>query len=148
MHLHNCRYFQEHLRMLLQSLRANSLAPVGSWSVWKNLDALVRLPGVSGRIACGFRTELHFADGVSSNLHDSGLKVDVQTYLITPCICMSNLAQSQPLSVSVSSVNHHFRVNLELFRGTACSHCPDIPSSANCILVSGRLQECRRECGV
>jgi len=51
--------------MLLQSLRALCSAPVGSGSVWKYLEALVRSPGVSGRIACGFRTELHFADGAS-----------------------------------------------------------------------------------
>jgi len=62
MHLHNCRCFQEHLRMLLQSLRALCLAPGGSGSIWKYLEALVRLSGVSGRIACGFRTDLHFAD--------------------------------------------------------------------------------------
>jgi len=62
MHLHNCRCFQEHLRKLLQSLRALCLAPGGSGSVWKYLEALVMSPGVSGRIACSFRTELHFAD--------------------------------------------------------------------------------------
>jgi len=62
MHLHNCRCFQEHPRMLLQSLRALCLAPVESGSVWKYLEALVRSPGVSGRIECGFRTESHFAD--------------------------------------------------------------------------------------
>ena len=62
MHLHNSRCFQEHLRMLFQSLRALCLAPGGSGSVWKYLEAQVRSPGVSGRIACGFRTELHFAD--------------------------------------------------------------------------------------
>jgi len=38
------------------------LAPGGSGSVWKYIEALVRSPGVSGRIACGSRTELHFAD--------------------------------------------------------------------------------------
>jgi len=63
MHLHNNRYFQEHLRMLLQSLRALCLAPGGSGSIQKYLEALVRSPGVSRMIACGFRTELHFADG-------------------------------------------------------------------------------------
>jgi len=62
MHLHNCRYFQEHLRMLLQSLRAHCLAPGRSQSTCECLEALVRLPGVSGRIASGFQTELHFAD--------------------------------------------------------------------------------------
>jgi len=48
--------------MLLQSLRALCLAPGGSGSVRKYLKALVRSPGVSGRMACGFRIELHFAD--------------------------------------------------------------------------------------
>jgi len=48
--------------MLSQSLRALCLPPGGSGSVWKYLEAQVRSPGVSGRIACGFRTELHFAD--------------------------------------------------------------------------------------
>jgi len=62
MHLHNCRCFQEHLRMLLESLRALCLAPGGSGSIWRYLEALVRSPGVSGRIASGFRTELYFAD--------------------------------------------------------------------------------------
>jgi len=62
MHLHNCRCFQEHLRMLLQSPRALCLAPGRSGSIWKYLEALVRSAGVSGRIACCFRTDLHFAD--------------------------------------------------------------------------------------
>jgi len=48
--------------MLLQSLRAHCLAPGGSGSIWKYLEALVWSPGVSGRIACGFQTDLHFAD--------------------------------------------------------------------------------------
>jgi len=48
--------------MLLQSLRALCLAPGGPGSIWKNLEALVRATGVSGRCACGFRTDLHFAD--------------------------------------------------------------------------------------
>jgi hypothetical protein len=50
--------------MLLQSLRALCLAPGWSGSIWKYLKALVWSPGVSGRIACCFRTDLHFADGV------------------------------------------------------------------------------------
>ena len=48
--------------MLLQSLGALCLAPGGSGSDWKYLEALVRSPGVSGSIECGFRTKLHFAD--------------------------------------------------------------------------------------
>jgi len=62
MHLDNCRCFQEHLRMLLQSLRALCLAPGGSGRIRKYLEALVRSPRVSGSIACGFRTELDSAD--------------------------------------------------------------------------------------
>jgi len=62
MHLHNCRCFQEHLRMLLQSLRALCFAQGGSGSIWKYFEALVMSPGVSGRIACGFQTELYIAD--------------------------------------------------------------------------------------
>ena len=62
MHLHHCRCFQEHVRMLLQSLRALCKAPGGAGSIWKYLEALARATGVSGRFAYGFRTELHFAD--------------------------------------------------------------------------------------
>jgi len=50
------------LRMLLQSLRAHCKAPGGVGSIWKYFEALVRATGVSGRFACGFRTDLHFAD--------------------------------------------------------------------------------------
>ena len=62
MHLHNCRCFQKLLRMLLQSLRALCLAPGEPGSIWKNIEGLVRLTGVSGMFACGFQTDLHFAD--------------------------------------------------------------------------------------
>jgi len=60
--LHNCRWLQEHLRLLLQSLRAHCKAPGGAGSIWKNLEALVRATGVSGRFVWGFQTDLHFAD--------------------------------------------------------------------------------------
>jgi len=62
MPLHNSRWFQEYLRMLLHSLRALCLAPGRPGSIWKYLEALVRLSGVSGRFVCGFWTELHVAD--------------------------------------------------------------------------------------
>jgi hypothetical protein len=48
--------------MLFQSLRALCLAPGGPGSIWNHLGAPVRSTGVSGRFACGFRTDLHFAD--------------------------------------------------------------------------------------
>ena len=62
MQLHNCRCFLEHLRMLLQSLRAPCLAPGGSGSIKKYLETLLRSPRVSRRIACCVQTDLHFAD--------------------------------------------------------------------------------------
>jgi len=62
MHLHNCGSFQEHQRILLKSLRAPSLAPGGPGNIWKYFEALVRSTGVSGRFACGFLTDLHYAD--------------------------------------------------------------------------------------
>jgi len=50
--------------MLLQSLRALCFAPGGTGSIWNYLGAPVKSTGVSGRFACGFRTDLHFADAV------------------------------------------------------------------------------------
>jgi len=48
--------------MLWQSLRELSLAPGGLGSIWNYLEAPVKSTGVSRRFACGFRTDLHFAD--------------------------------------------------------------------------------------
>jgi len=48
--------------MLLQSLRALCKASGGPGRIWKYLEALVIATGVSGRLGCGFRTDLHFAD--------------------------------------------------------------------------------------
>jgi hypothetical protein len=67
MHLHHCRYFQEHMRKLLHSLRAFCKAPGGAGSIWKYLEAVARATGVSERFAYGFRTELHFADAVETS---------------------------------------------------------------------------------
>jgi len=69
MHLHNCWCFQEHLWMLLQSLRALYFAPGGPGSSWMYVKALVRPNGVSGRFACRFLTNLHFADVSHSMIH-------------------------------------------------------------------------------
>ena len=59
--------------MLLQSLRALGFAPGGPGSIWKYLGAPVRSTGVSGRFACGFRTDLHFADAEGRSLHAAEL---------------------------------------------------------------------------
>jgi len=52
--------------MLWQSLRALCVAPGRPGSIWNYLGAPVRSTGVSRRYACGFRTDLHFAD---ANFH-------------------------------------------------------------------------------
>jgi hypothetical protein len=62
MRLQPCRFFLEHVRMLLQSLRALCKAAGGAGSIWKYLKVLVRATEVSGRLAYSFWTELHFAD--------------------------------------------------------------------------------------
>jgi hypothetical protein len=62
MHIHNCRRFQEHLRMVWQSLRALCKAPRGLGSIWMYLKAVVWATRVAGRFACGFWTDLHVAD--------------------------------------------------------------------------------------
>ena len=48
--------------MLLQSLRAPYLAPGGPGSIWNYMGVPVWSTGVSRKFACGFRTDLHFAD--------------------------------------------------------------------------------------
>jgi len=73
MHLPNCRCFQEHLKMLLQRLRALCFAPWGSGSIQKYLEALVRTLGVSGRFVRCFRTNSHFAVAGTPMVRDSDL---------------------------------------------------------------------------
>ena len=41
MHLHHSRCFQEHVRILLQSLRALCKAPGGAGSIWKYLEVVL-----------------------------------------------------------------------------------------------------------
>jgi len=67
MHLHNCRCFQEHRWMLMQSLGALCKALGGPGSVWK----------VSGRFACGFQTNIHFGDVLSGPILTYGHRVFV-----------------------------------------------------------------------
>jgi hypothetical protein len=63
MHFHQCRCLPEHVRMLLQSLRAQCKAVEGAGSIWKYFEALVRATREPGRFGYSFRTEWHFADG-------------------------------------------------------------------------------------
>jgi len=77
--------------MLLQSLRAPYLAPGGPGSIWNYMGVPVWSTGVSRKFACGFRTDLHFAD-----------EVHHQARLLTASECISKLALSQPSSVSLN----------------------------------------------
>jgi len=68
--------------MLMESFRAHCLAPGGSRSIWQYLDALMRSSGVSGRIACCFRTNLDFADVhfLPYRISDGGCTWSAQRY--------------------------------------------------------------------
>jgi len=55
--------------MLWQSLRALCLAPGGPGSIWNQFGAPVRSTGVSRWFACGFRTDLHYADATGAVVH-------------------------------------------------------------------------------
>jgi len=65
MHLHHCRCFLQHLRKVLQNLRALCLPAEGPGSIWKYLGAQGGSTRVSGRLAWGFQTNVHFADDTS-----------------------------------------------------------------------------------
>jgi hypothetical protein len=53
---------EEHVRILLKSLRALCTAAGGAGSMWKYLEELVRATGVAGRVAYGILSVLHYAD--------------------------------------------------------------------------------------
>jgi len=64
--------------MFFQSLRALFKAPGGPGSIWKYLEALERATRVSGRFACGFQTDLHFANIAYLKLIELAWKYKVQ----------------------------------------------------------------------
>jgi len=76
--LHQCRCFQKYVRILLHSLRVFCKAPGGAGSVWKYLEALARATGVSERLAYGFRTEIHLADG---DLDQGSLEIHLEAVI-------------------------------------------------------------------
>jgi hypothetical protein len=84
--------------MLLQHLRALCLASGGPGSIWNYLGAPVRLTGVSGRFACGFRTVLHFANGEGEKEHEHasptpGEDPDVKTSILDDDVTAKRAAQ-------------------------------------------------------
>jgi len=48
--------------MLLKSVKALCSALGGPGSIWEYFEVLVRSTGLSGRLVCNIRTDLHFAD--------------------------------------------------------------------------------------
>ena len=54
MHLHHCSCFQEHMRILLHSLRVVCKAPGGAVGILMYLEALARATGVAETFAYGF----------------------------------------------------------------------------------------------
>jgi hypothetical protein len=74
--------------MLLQCLKALCKAPGGAESIWEYLEAAVRATRVSGRVAYGFRTELHFADVIALNY--------ALPASLTVCFQLLLMADSQP----------------------------------------------------
>ena len=88
--------------MLLQSLRALCFAPGGPGSIWNYLGALVRFTRVSGRFACGFRTDLHFAD-VSCQIFESRLNCFLTKCMFGPPKLVSENGLCGPNSIERSS---------------------------------------------
>ena len=59
LHLHTCRWLQEHLRMIFLCLRGRWLAPWGPGSIWNHLGSPARSTRGSGRCVCCFLANLH-----------------------------------------------------------------------------------------
>ena len=108
----NCRFFQENLRMLMQSLRALCKAPEGCGSIWKFLQAPVRATGVSVTFVCSFQTDLHFANNLGLKFH-----LQVHCSLLT-----ASVSRSQPSSVSPNTVDHGLQVHLQSRKIPASKH--------------------------
>jgi hypothetical protein len=73
----------------LQSLQAHCKAPGGPVSIWQHLEALIRATEVSGRLACGFQTNLQFADARSQ-------EIGLLAHMISFFRCTSNYTQQLP----------------------------------------------------
>jgi hypothetical protein len=109
--------------MLLQSLRAHCFAQGGSGSIWNYLGAPVRSTGVSGRFACGFRTDLHFAEEgehqvktANNNLVNAEASGTISFYVDRPSAKPANIVLQHVLYVpSVSNGSNplaRFRVRV------------------------------------
>jgi len=107
-HLHNCWCFQEHLRMLFQSLRALCIAPGGPGSIWNHLGALVRSTRVAGRFAWGFRTDLHCADAVSSIPFPATSIYQSDTTSPSPTVYKSQYCTHQGTPLHISKGTRHY----------------------------------------
>jgi len=104
MHFDNRRCFQEHLRMVLQSMGALCVAQGGSGSFWKYNKALVGSTGVAGRFACGYPTDFHFADVHLGNcVHTSVVSRHYAATIDHPHVMITNTQLCQVITSTVTS---------------------------------------------
>jgi len=113
MHLHDCRCYKENLRMLLQSLRAWCTALGGPRSIWRYLEAPARATGESGRFACGFLNNLHFADVCSP-------------FIFMISSWHLNVASASGVPLSISTATSQFSIRASTVK-SAC-HIPTVSS--------------------
>ena len=95
--------------MLLHSLKALCKAPGGAGSIWENLEAVVSATRVSGRVAYGFRTELHCADVVPCRLNEMGFNI------LDLC---SNLVLVQACIIQCGPLLQHTSLKISLVRAS------------------------------
>ena len=126
-HLHNGRCFLEHLRMLLQSLRALYLAPGGPGSIWNYLGAPVSSVSNGSKFPVRFRTVatgFHQKPGISSLQFSLQLSIWVLTVSwhdqYVDCVVLSPLSPPAltfaigPIFVESQSKTRTFRPKFHL----------------------------------
>jgi len=96
--------------MLLQSLRALCLAPGGSASILKYLEAQVRWLGISWSIRYCFQTDCRLTD------MDHRLQVSLTVHSISDTECLASMLV-HGLRVHIERVT----TNIQRFRGNSCS---------------------------
>jgi len=73
--LHNCRWFQEHQRMLFHRLRALCPAPADPTTFWNHWDALVISTKAAWRFGCFLWINLYSADVSCEGIYCHSLKL-------------------------------------------------------------------------
>jgi hypothetical protein len=124
MPLHNCRCILEHLRMVIQSLRALCLAPGGPQSIWKYFKVLEQSTRVSGRFVSCIRNALHFGDAVeiatAGNVYLSINGLRQSQHLL---ICVLGHDPSSICNVQTPRVHHVEQTGVYEFKWRGDSKC-------------------------